>query len=171
MKIVPAVHRYIILFVVLATSILMLQRVLHIERSEIVTEQLDSFLRSKNQKTVLTELFPWEWEVLCTTGDYASKKAFDDALGRKATFIEALNWYWYETSSEQIDNLIFFDRNGRIKIYQYDFSGRAPIYLHSKNASRPTHNCFRNSKALLLQKSVGLYGGVSSLILTDYAGK
>lgn len=136
--------------------------------SGLVQEKVDLFMKSDKQEIRLVELFPWEWEFMCVTGDYASKYAFETALGRDATVGESLIWYWYGSwfmFVEGVDNLIF-EHNGRINIFQYNFFGKQPFYLHQTVVSKG--KCVRNSKTIFVVKDVRESGVVTSLTVIEH---
>lgn len=120
--------------------------------SGLVQEKINLFMKSDKQEIRLVELFPWEWEFMCTTGDYASRRAFETALGRNATAGDYLTWYWYGRwffGVENVDNFIF-EKNGKIDIYQYEFlhnpSFGLPISVRSRG------HCIQYSKTSIVRK-------------------
>ena len=136
-------------------------------------EKIELFMKSDKQEIRLAELFPWEWEFMCTTGDYASRRAFETALGRKATVGDYLTWYWHGRwfmGVEGVDNLIF-EKGGEVDIYQLNVFARPYIYLPQSVRSRGA--CVRYSKTILAVKDVGQYSHVDSVVKDagKYVGK
>lgn len=122
--------------------------------------QIDAFLSSPEEEIQIIKLFPWPWEYVCSTGDYANMRAFKNALGRPITLGEQLLWFWYGSDSENTDNLIFEDSAGRIHIHQYDFLGK-PSFHGYPSATRG--RCVRRAEHVYVIKRPGNFGGVYSL--------
>lgn len=134
--------------------------------SGLVQEKVDLFMKSDKQEIRLVELFPWEWEFMCTTGDYASRWAFETALGRDATVGDYLTWYWYGRwfmGVEGVDNFIF-EKNGEIDIYQYNFFGKQPLDLPKSVRSRG--RCIQYSKTSIVRKIYSKYDAMAVRSLT-----
>lgn len=122
--------------------------------------QIDTFLSSPEQEIQIVELFPWSWEYVCSTGDYADIQTFKNAIGRSTTLREQLLWFWYGSGSENTDNLIFEDSTGRILIHQYYFLGK-PAFHGYPAATRG--RCIKRAEHVYVRKSPGNFGGVYSL--------
>ncbi len=133
---VMARKRGLFIFKAVVISIFAAIVIIHIYRGsyfELPTqarERLDWFAASSKQEILLADLFPWPWDRLCHTGDYARQGDAERVLGRSLTLRESWTWFWYGTGvgsiyqlilgAEGVDNLIFLDAVGDMKIYQDD---------------------------------------------------
>lgn len=122
--------------------------------------QIDIFLSSPEQEIQIVELFPWPWEYVCSTGDYADIRIFENAIGRPATLREQVLWFWYGSNSENTDNLIFEDSTGHILIHQYYFLGK-PAFHGYPAATRS--RCVKRAEHVYVRKSPSNFGDAYSL--------
>ncbi len=74
-----------LLGVIILITLVLLRQFTNVGKSMLVQEKLESFIASKKAAVKLSKIFPWPWERLCSTGDIATKEAFEDALGRDDT--------------------------------------------------------------------------------------
>lgn len=124
--------------------------------SKTAQNQIEGFLFSTRQEIELIKLFPWSWEYLCSTGDYADVDIFEKAMGRQISSKERLLWLWHGSNSEREDNFIFEDVSGQISIYVYNYSGK-PHFHGDTTASRG--RCIRRSENIFVEKTLGEFGG------------
>lgn len=155
-----------LLGVIILITLVLLRQFTNVGKSMLVQEKLESFIASKKAAVKLSEIFPWPWERLCSTGDIASKEAFEDALGRDDTIRESLRWYWDGSwmwpMSEGTDNLIFIGPDGKLDVYQYIYFGKAPINFPVTNEKR-TSRCVFRGENLIVTKKIGSKDVVTTL--------
>jgi len=113
--------------------------------------QIDTFLSSPEQEIQIIKLFSWPWEYVCSTGDYADMRTFENAIGRPATLREQLLWFWYGVNFEKTDNLIFEDSTGRVfSIYQYHYFGELTFH---KYPGATGSRCIKRAENVYVKKS------------------
>lgn len=95
----PSIFKVLLISFIVAVVAINVYRVFFFELPTQAHERLNWFEASTEQEILLADLFPWSWDRLCHTREYATRNDFKRALGRPLTFRESWIWFLYGTGA------------------------------------------------------------------------